>query len=174
MKFLFSLWITPTPQLKFILNKIILDLAKNYGGPIFEPHLTLLGNVEMEKKEFVKRANKLALRLEPFALELGEMSFSTTYFQSVFLRIRSSAKLMEANLLAKKIYQKENKAFMPHISLLYGRQPMKVREKITSSVKLPTNLAFTAKAISLVSSLPNPKDWKHISDIPFAKPQKEK
>lgn len=162
---LYSLWIIPSPDTKKRLKKIIIDLSKKYDGPVFEPHMTLLGNIHSEESECVKNTKVLASQIKPFTVSFGDISFSTTYFQSVFLRIKSSAKLMEVNLKAKKLFNIKNNVFMPHISLLYGDHEMKIREKISSRIHLPTNLSFKVNQIVVTPSTPNPSEWKHLAEI---------
>lgn len=161
----YTLWIVPPPDIKDILQKIILDLSKKYGGPIFESHMTLLGDIEVSEKEILEGSKELASRTKPFMLALGEVSFSTTYFQSVLVRIKSSAKLMKANLAVKQIFNVENNLFMPHISLMYGDHDMETREKIASEVKLPAGLSFQAEKIIIIPSSKDPKDWHHLAEF---------
>lgn len=167
MKKLYTIWIVPSPSIKKDLDKIIIKLAKKYKSPIFEPHMTLLGDIEIDEKTMIEKAKILASKLKSFSLELGEISFSTTYFQSVFIRVKSTAKLMEANLKAKEIFGRENKVFMPHMSLLYGEQEMKLREKIIPTIKLPKNKIFIVDKIVVVPSTKDPKEWKHLAEIPL-------
>lgn len=161
----YTLWVMPPDPVKSILQKIILDLSKKYKTPSFEPHMTLLGDIEVSEEEIMAGTKKLALMLKPFNLALGEVSFSTTYFQSVFVRVKSSAKLMQANLLAKQIFNIENTLFMPHISLLYGNHDMEAREKIAAEIKLPVDLSFQADKIIIIPTTENPKDWHHLAEV---------
>lgn len=165
MKKLYTIWILPPPSLKKDLQEIIVKLAKKFKSPIFEPHMTLLGDIEIDEESMIEKAKTLASKTQPFSLELGEISFSTTYFQSVFVRVKSTAKLMEANLIAKGIFGKENNVFMPHMSLLYGDQEMELREIISQEIKLPINIKFKVEKIVVVPSTKNPKDWKHLAEV---------
>lgn len=165
MKKLYSLWIIPSSELKKSLDGIIKGLSKKYKFPEFEAHMTLLGDVNLEKKIMIQKARELSNSIKPFTVQLGEISFSTTYFQSVFVRVNATASLMEANLKAKEIFKVDNKVFMPHISLLYGNHSMNLREKITAEIKLPKNKFFKANSIIVVPSTKNPAEWKHLAEI---------
>lgn len=158
----YTLWIVPADPVKYLLQKIILDLSKKYGTPGFEPHATLLGDIEVKEEEILAGTKKLASMLKPFNLALGEISFSTTYFQSVFVRVKSNAKLMQANLLAKQIFNMPNNLFMPHVSLMYGVDDMETREKIATEIKLPADLSFQADKIIIIPTTENPKYWHHL------------
>lgn len=161
----YTLWVVPAEPVKYLLQEIILDLSKKYKTPNFEPHMTLLGDIEVKEEEILAGTKKLAAGLKPFTLTLGEVSFSTTYFQSVLVRVKSNAKLMQANLLAKQIFNLPNNLFMPHVSLMYGVDEMETREKIASEIKLPAGLSFQADKIIITPTTKDPKDWKHLTEI---------
>lgn len=162
---LYSLWITPTSDLKKSLDELILKLSKKYKSPKFKAHMTLLGDINSDEKTIIEGTKKLASKLETFDLQLGELSFSTTYFQSVLVRVRSTDELMEANLKAKKVFQMDNNVFMPHISLLYGNHQMKLRGKIASEIELPKYKYFKAEKIIVIPSTQNPAEWTHLAEI---------
>lgn len=168
MKHTYSLWVTPPPDIANILQDIIDNLANELNSPVFQPHMTLL-DMPGGQQEVLEKAVLLAKELEPFNIEFGEISFSTTYFQNVFVRIKSNTKLMEANLKAKSIYQVENNVFMPHMSLLYGDHDMEVREKIASRVKIPKGLSFTVDKLVLIPKTLVNADWKPIAHIGLSK-----
>lgn len=165
MEKLYSLLIIPPPEIKVILEKIILQLSNKYKGPKFEAHMTFLGRIDSNEKAIIEKTKELAQQIKPLFLTLGEISFSNTYFQSVFVRLKSTAELMDANLKAKEIFQIDDRVFMPHISLFYGNHSMELREKIVSEIELPPNLSFTADKIVVTPDTDNPADWKHLAKI---------
>ncbi|SRR5258708_11570565 len=165
MENLYSLWVVPPPEISDLLQKLITNLSSKYNSPSFEPHMTLLGNISSDKKPMLEKANTLVSKLKPLPLSLSEISFSTTYFQSVFVRVKATAELMNANLIAKDIYQTDNSVFMPHISLIYGNHSMEERGKIVSEVILPKNITFNAEEIIVIPSTQNPNEWTHLAEL---------
>ena len=163
----YSLWIIPFLEVKQILQQTISDLSVKYQTPNFEPHMTLIGDVPGDEKTIIEKAEILVSKIKPFPLTLGEISFSTTYFQSVFVRVKSTAELMNANLKAKEIYHVDNNVFMPHISLIYGDHSMEEAEKIASALTITNNLSFKAEKIVVIPSTQNPDDWQHLVELPF-------
>jgi 2'-5' RNA ligase len=166
---MYSLFIVPPKNIKEKLETVIGELGKKYGGPVFEPHLTLLPDIDQNKSKIMDGVKLLAAQVKPFKLELGEISFSTTYFQSVLVRIKANAGLMEANLKAKTIFDVPNNIFMPHLSLLYGNQTMKVREEAAQNVTLPS-LSFEARSVIITpssQSVQDPQGWVHLAEIPL-------
>lgn len=163
---LYSIWVIPPEPIFSQLKNTVDELSRKYNGPIFEPHMTLLGNIDSQLAKIEQNAKVLAARLDKLELSLASVSFSTTYFQSVFVRINSTAKMMQLNLDAKKIFSMENDVFMPHISLLYGHHDMTIREKAASSLRLPAS-SFVIKEFVITPAVTNPDRWKHLTTIPF-------
>lgn len=161
----YSIWITPQGEIQSKLSEIITDLSKKYDAPDFEPHMTLLGDIDLDEETVLEKTEQLVSELKKFPLTLREISFSTTYFQSVFVRVKSTSVLMNANLKAKEIFEYDNSVFMPHISLIYGEHDMVLREKIAAEIKLSENLSFTAEKLVIVPSTLNPDDWRPIADF---------
>ncbi len=163
----FSLWFIPPPNIKKQFQEVISDLSAKYQSPNFKPHITLLGEITGSKSHVLKKTKILALKIKPFSVTFSEISFSTTYFQCVFARVKSQAALMDANLKAKEIFDVSNNVYMPHLSLLYGDHNMETREKIVSELKVPTNLSFRADKIIVVPCTQNPADWRHLAELRF-------
>ena len=162
----YSIWIIPPEPIYSQLKNIIDQLARDYNGPTFEPHMTLLGNIDKDLSEIESKARKLATNIDKLELSLGPISFSTTYFQSVFVRVNSTAKLMQLNLEAKKLFGMDNNVFMPHISLLYGDHSMTAREEAASKVQLPQS-SFVVNEFIITPATSDPSEWKHYATISF-------
>lgn len=163
----YSIWIIPPEPVYTQLKSIIDELAKNYNGPTFEPHMTVLGNIDKDLSQIERFGKELAESFDTLQLSLGPVSFSTTYFQSVFVRVNSTAQLMQLNIDAKKLFNMENSVFMPHISLLYGDHDMTTREEATSKVQIP-QASFVVNKFTITPATSDPKEWEHSTTIPFA------
>lgn len=162
----YSIWLQPPEPVFSELQKIIKDLARQYNAPVFEPHMTVLGGFEYDLEELVSKVKTVTSQIQDIELSLGPVSFSTTYYQSVFVRVNSSAVLMQLNLDVKKALGFENELFMPHVSLLYGKHDMATREKIVYDLNIKQT-SFIVKNAVIVPVTDNEKDWKPVSVIPF-------
>lgn len=165
----YSIWINPQGSAQNELTQIIQTLAKEYHGPIFSPHLTLCGGLESTDDEVEEKAFKAVKNISPFSLEFGPVEFSTTYFQCVLIRIKTTAKLVNTHLALKKSFGiEEEHVFMPHISLLYSKMDMEKREQAAQSVQVKTK-SFTANEITITrADSPDPQTWKVVKTIPLA------
>ena len=162
----YSVWLLPSSEVSLSLQKVIEDLAVRYGGPSFEPHITVASGIEGPLENVIHTVETIAEQFQPFMLTSTEVSFSTTYFQSVLLRIQSGASLLELNVALKEKAGVPNELYMPHISLMYGNHDMQTREQIAQEVSLPP-LDFPVEKMVIVPMVPDPKDWKHQAEIPF-------
>ncbi|OGZ35116.1 MAG: hypothetical protein A3A94_00525 [Candidatus Portnoybacteria bacterium RIFCSPLOWO2_01_FULL_43_11] len=162
----YSIWIIPPEPIFSQLKNVIKKLSVKYDSPIFEPHMTLLGNINQSLPGIEQKITELASYVNRLELSLGPISFSTTYFQSVFVRVNSTARLTQLNLDVKKLFNMENNVFMPHISLLYGNHDMTIREKAASEVQLPLS-SFVANEFIVAPSTSDPNQWKHSLTISF-------
>jgi 2'-5' RNA ligase len=164
----YSIQIVPNKNLLKELTDIVKQLSEKYHTPIFVPHMTIVGGFESDLKTIKQKLASIARTVTPLNLELGPISFSTTYFQSVFVRVNSTAGLMDLNLKIKKEFNLSNNAFMPHISLVYDIPDMKTREKISKEIELK-NTKFTATELGVITDSFNPDEWKTVFSIPIGK-----
>ncbi len=160
MKNSYTYWVLPEPSTQKILETEVSKLAGAHAGPNFRPHMTLLGSFEAEEAEVLAQAEVVVEKLRGLMLSFGAVEFSTTYFQNVFVRIRTTAQLMDAFIFSRDLFRIDpDKVFMPHMSLLYGNHSMSEREEISRTVIFPTD-PFKADLLVVTPSTPNPADWK--------------
>lgn len=155
----YSIWALSNQSTEQELSQIINFLSNKYGGPIFFPHLTLVGGINKDKKEIFKATDMIASDIDNLKLTLGETSFGTTFFQSVFVRVKASASLMRQNIRAREVLSIGNDMYMPHVSLLYGNHNMKIREEATQQINLQ-NRNFNIEKLVVVLSSNDPDEWK--------------
>ncbi len=159
----YSLWLIPTDPVYSKLKSVIDDLAISRGNPSFEPHLTLLGDIEGQIPVIKEKMQNLKDSAKNLDLTLSEVSISTTFFQSVFVRVKSTAALMQLNIDAKELFNLDNNFFMPHISLFYGGS-LEERETLANEINLEKE-NFKAAKLVLAPVTDNPKDWETLAEI---------
>jgi len=165
MKIGHSLWLTPEDKSQTVLSELISKLAKKHQSPIFPPHVTLIGLSflgQLGQKKSIDAATKLSKLSPPLKLDLGNIDYSTTYFQCLFARINATPQLMNLYLESEKHYEREPKMYMPHLSLLYGDIDMESRHRLAQSTSLPIS-TVTFDTLTVVKfDLDNmdPTTWK--------------
>lgn len=166
----YSLWIIPENESQLEMQQVVKKYSQQFGYTQFTPHVTLYEVSGREEQEVIEGVKQIASEIEPFELEFGDVEFSTTYFQSVFLRVKTVAHLLNAHLkLRMKFNSDDNHVYMPHISLVYGEHDMETKEEIAKEIKINSK-GFKAEKISIVKSTSNdPKDWHVIEQVKFGK-----
>lgn len=162
----FSIWLTFPQDIKQQLETVVRSLAEKHKSPIFEPHITLISQVTGTEEHVTNQVKVLAKNTKAFNLGLTDVDYSTTYYQSVFVRITTSLPLIKLRMQAQKIFDIDG-FYMPHTSLVYGNFPPKVREKIAKSIKLP-RLKFKVDTLVVTpsgESVKSPQDWIHLASI---------
>lgn len=162
----YSIWVIPPEPVFSQVQSVVQTLSLQYTGPLFEPHLTILGGVEAELPQVIQATKTIAASCNQLQLTLDAISFSTTYFQSVLVRVQATAQLLQLNLDLKKALVQENTLYMPHLSLLYGNHDMPTREKAASQIQLPP-LSFAVTSFVIVPSTLDPSEWQHLATVPF-------
>ena len=66
----YHLWLTPNGDSRNRLANLINTLSDQNRGPRFEPHITLLGEIEGEESLLSEQVRMLATKLRPFSIDL--------------------------------------------------------------------------------------------------------
>lgn len=119
----FSLWIVPEGEVRRRLAALIKALARRFGGPIFEPHVTLLAGVPGPAETVVTRAREIVRSRSPLGLRLGGLEAGDSYFRCLYLRVEPSPELLSLHSRARKAFGRRDEPFFPHVSLMYGNPP---------------------------------------------------
>ncbi|AJF61579.1 TPA: hypothetical protein HA239_04190 [Candidatus Woesearchaeota archaeon] len=161
----FSLWLMPEGEQYKRFSGIISDLGKRYKGPRFEPHITLLGDIERGKEDVFNRANQLAQVVKPFNVKLDRTEYSNEYFKCVFARAEEEYEFMKAGDIARRFFYMESQKFMPHLSLLYGNYSEDIKKEIVSKLKI--NEEVPVNCLHVAETKGEPEEWKILRKIPF-------
>jgi 2'-5' RNA ligase len=116
-----SVWLVPEARSRLALARTIAGLSRALDGPIFPPHVTLLGGIERGGSEVVPVVEELARTLEPLTLWSEGIGTRDAYFRALFLQLRADAPLVAAHAAAARALGREPEPdFFPHLSLAYG------------------------------------------------------
>ncbi|HKN86702.1 MAG TPA: 2'-5' RNA ligase family protein [Nitrospiraceae bacterium] len=160
----YHLWLKPSSRASDQFAGVIQQFALELDAPTFDPHITLLGNVNGSEAQHVASSNELARRLRPFPINVSGPAFGENYFHCVFLVAEMTPPLLHAHALACQIFHQErNSHYLPHLSLVYGRYSESRKKDIIA--KLPASLyhPFEATHLSLIrAGSEDPKDWREV------------
>lgn len=163
----YTLWLMPKGQLYEKLKALIKKLANENNGPAFEPHVTLLGGIELSEEEVIKRTTQLVKDQKPFYVTLKQIEYEDFYFRTLFVKAEITEFSQSLHNRAKQIFEKDIPPYMPHLSLLYGNYPVDLKERIITEIDREQRAQFEVSSIFLNKEFGEIKDWKVIKEFPF-------
>lgn len=161
-------WFKPSGEAYVILSRTIRDLARELDAPVFEPHISLIGNLDGTEEELIAKTKDLAGRLKPFTAVLTKPSYRDTHFQCLYMRVERTTRLMNAFAIANNFFHKPHQEFMPHVSLVYGSYPEARKKLVMEGLPADVRTSFDVTGLLLVrAASPDPKDWDEIGPFPL-------
>ena len=149
----YSIWLQNS-----VHNKKIHDLIKRYASEenkdSFSPHVTLVSNINSEKKA-LKVLQKLSENKSSVIFD--KVSVGNTYFQKLYLESSDNSYFFSsvANI------QGWPSLWVPHLSLCYGDELPKSFDLGELNELIPITLSFDT--LSLYKTGPKVSEWKEIT-----------
>jgi hypothetical protein len=161
----YSLWLVPDRITAAPLATIINRLARQHGGPRFEPHVTLLGGLREARADLLIGLYDLAGSMRPLALHGTVVATSGHYYLAVYLKLKASGAFETARARARRIFRAGGTtARPPHVSLLYGDLAAGDRRALRHELR---GLACSVRlrAIRLVRTTGPPSTWRTVREL---------
>ena len=157
----------PTGAAYDILARTIGEIAPELNSPVFEPHVSLIGNLDGSESEIADRTRELGDNLDPFTITLTEASYSDDHFRCLFMLVQQDSFIMNAHTVASDLFETPKQAFLPHLSLAYGSSSEAQKKLIIGRLKPDVRTTFEVATLYLTraDSL-EPKDWHEIGRFP--------
>jgi 2'-5' RNA ligase len=128
-------WLLPAKPERELFCAIVRILRKEFRAPNFEPHITLFSTTKD------RQSPKNALRqisLRPIRLSARDVSFSSEFTKTLFVRFKSSDALRKLVAALSRAGKSATKAPSdPHVSLLYRKLPRATKKELAAVMKLP-------------------------------------
>lgn len=161
-------WLIPGQATRNYFQTVINDLAQRYDAPVFEPHVTV--HVGANCRDAVDEVlSKVAQSCEPIVLRPLEVSNSSEFTKTLFVRFSVSPDLQHFNEITRgKAKDSSNYQLDPHLSLLYKRMSVRQRCSLTDSIKCPfTEVRFDSltavQCISPTRSRADVEAWRVVA-----------
>jgi 2'-5' RNA ligase len=163
----FHLFFEPAGELASELGAIIENLSKEYGGPVFAPHITLLARIPAGNDEdVVKKTQALADMLAPFSLTLGELDAQDAFFKALYIRIQEREEMDKYHAYANKIFSmKDESPYLPHLSLLYGNYEQKRKQQTIGNLAIRKGTSFRVDKIHLYRTEGEVEYWQKVREF---------
>ena len=157
----YSIWLIPEGNIKDRLSELIKALAEEYGGPLYEPHITLISSFLGDEEELLQRTEKLSVKIAPFSVKLTGIKYLNEFFRSFFLDVKFAEDLNNARTAGLELFTCNENEYRAHMSLAYGDFTVSQKEKMKKSLsQLPKE--FSVNKIFLAHNNENDLRWRVI------------
>ena len=164
----YSLWLMPSGGAYNKLAALIKTLVEKYRSPLFEPHITLLGEIVLTEEDVIRRSQQLASGQKPFSTTLQTVDYQDFYFRALFVKAEKTKPLLALHNRAKKIFEmQETPSYIPHLSLLYGNFANPVKDQIIRDIGKKQKMEFRVGAIHLFKTDGEVKVWHEVKEFPL-------
>lgn len=159
----FSLWLMPEGLIYARTYAIIKKLHNRFGGPLFEPHITLLSGMKLSEEEAIHRAELLNKNIHSIPVRLTQPSFGNDFYHCFFLEVDLSHPLISAKEKAQDIFKaKQDQHFHPHMSLMYGNIDLHQKKELVKEFEHIRRWEFIVEYVSLIRTGEDIDQWEKL------------
>ncbi|PKA64623.1 Cyclic phosphodiesterase [Apostasia shenzhenica] len=117
----FSVWALPPADAKERLKALMSSLRSDFGGPVFEPHITVVDAIRLRRDDAVNRLRTAAATIKSYTARVSAVALGGFFYQCVYLLIDPSQEVVEASShFCAHFGYRRSTPYMPHVSLIYG------------------------------------------------------
>ncbi|CAN1847300.1 Cyclic phosphodiesterase [Linum perenne] len=165
----YSVWAVPPDDVKDRLNKLMDGLRSEYGGPVSQPHITLVGAISLTEQEAISKFRSASQGVKAYTATVDCVSPRN---HCLYLLLHSTAEAEEASSHCSGHFgYKRSIPYMPHLSLLYGdlteEEKAAAQEKTVQLHDSINSLSFPISRLELWKTDTEDKSlksWVKISD----------
>lgn len=164
----YYLWLKPDHAGYQQFAELINSLSQRFGTPRFEPHITLLSRLLGTEAQLTPLILQLTTHRTPFTVRCAGIRFTDDYFRCLFVSVKSDSALSSLYRDAKSVIpNQDDRAFQPHISLMYGDISVAEKQAIAAELGEWNSVEFRIAGVSLYSAIGGPEEWRQIREFSF-------
>ncbi|MQM10388.1 hypothetical protein Taro_043282, partial [Colocasia esculenta] len=142
----YSVWAIPPEGVTQRLKKMMSGLRSEFGGPEFEPHITVVGATRLTREDAIRKLRSACAAggLRTYTARISAVSRGGFFYQCVYLLVEPTPEVRPQEALTVMAasahccdhfeYEKAT-PYMPHLSLLYGDLSDDVKERAVERAK---------------------------------------
>lgn len=167
-----SVWLCPEPATATRLREEILTFSKRSGTGVFEPHVTLLGDLACAPQTTMDACRAHFGQMHAISAEVTGLTQTNAFFMSLFLDVHVDRKIFDTrSALGADLGLVADTPFRPHISLAYGLDPAALAksEKRTLQERY-SGLEFHLTSLAIVRSGRDLQisEWRTLAELRLA------
>ncbi len=156
----FSLWLVPEDEMRRRLAALIESLSRRFGGPVFEPHVTLLAGIRRSERDVLARTEQILRGATALPLRFTGPETGDTRFRALYLRVEPSAPLLALHEAARDAFdRRDDPPYLPHLSLVYGAPPP---PEVAQEIRPVAPARFEARRLDVYSTEGPVESWRRV------------
>lgn len=171
-KEVYSVWAIPPDEVGARLKKLMDGLRAEFGGPQFEPHITVVGAISLTPDDALAKFRSACDGVRAYNVSVDRVATGTFFYQCVYLLVHPTAEVVVASShCTGRFGYKNSTPYMPHLSLLYGDltedEKKKAQEKANVLDDSISSLSFPITRLALYKTDTEDKtlkSWEKITE----------
>lgn len=146
------------------LSEIIIKLAKQYNGSVFQPHCTLVGKTDVPVPRLKSAIIHLMSNYTPIGVHPAKIDYTDNIWRALYIELEEKKILTKWHEnICDLLSINYSKDFLPHISLMYNTVSLKEKERISRKVQLQS--VYKICSIQIVDCNEKVDDWKPVFEL---------
>ena len=84
-KDVYSVWAIPPEDVSTRMKKLMSALRSEFGGPEFEPHITVIGAISLATDDALNKFRSACEGVKPYTATVERVDTGTFFYQCVYL-----------------------------------------------------------------------------------------
>ncbi|WP_170765153.1 hypothetical protein [Ruegeria lacuscaerulensis] len=163
-----SIWLMPDSETRKKLRSLNENIAGALNSPLFEPHITLIGDIPGDVEQTRAVCSELFGDFDAGPAKFAEVSLTDAYFMFFFANVSVSADLWAKRKKLANALGVEVAAWQPHFSLAYGSGMLEQRKSLSSTVEETLGgQGFNISSIQVVTASKQEelRHWRSLSQL---------
>ena len=162
----YSIWLDLEKESRLSYRKIISTLSKRLKSPLFEPHCTIYGRLDIKLSHLENIVLKIVNNSNQFSSSVQKLTTGKSYYKSLYVKLENNTSLNKVNSSCKNHFiNSKNYRFDPHISLAYGQFDLEQIHRVTKRIAIPKDVVFSG--VSIVNTKKNVEQWETVFQRKF-------
>ncbi|KAD3068843.1 hypothetical protein E3N88_36723 [Mikania micrantha] len=172
-KDVYSVWAIPPDDVSERVKKLMVGLRSEFGGPEFEPHVTVVGAISLTEDEARDKLKKACEGLKSYNATVEKVATGTFFYQCVFLLLNPTTEVMETGAHCWSHFgYRSSTPYMPHLSILYAdlteEEKKRAQEKANALDEGIKSIKFRIARLALYKTDTQDKtlkSWEKVTEV---------
>ena len=162
----YSIWLDLERKSRANYRTIIYNLSRRLKSPLFEPHCTIYGRLDIQLSGLENIVSKIVHDSNQFSSSVQKLTTGKSYYKPLYVKLENNTSLNKVNSLCKNHFiNSKNYRLDPHISLAYGQFDLEQIHRVTKGIAIPKYVVFSG--VSIVNTKKDVEQWETVFQRKF-------